>query len=130
MQLDRVIRPHCALEVPLVIVLLHFCVNMMAHDGSKRCRTIFYSHVFGFFLIYPQSPQILKTGAANCIADAIVRIICKCYILWSPLISRQCIKRSISKFLSTLFRGVSVPVDICILNNGFTTTLKHGLLER
>lgn len=35
MQLFRVIRPHFALEVPLVIILLHFCVSRMAHDGSK-----------------------------------------------------------------------------------------------
>lgn len=86
MQLIRVIRPHLALEVLLIIILLHLYVNMMAHVGWKCVEQYFTVMHFINICLNSHSPQILKTGDANCIDDAIVRIIYKCYFLWSPLL--------------------------------------------
>lgn len=81
MQLFRVIRPRFALELPLVIILLQFCVKIIAYDGSKGAEQFFTVIQFVHICLNPQSPWILKTGDANCIDDAIVRIIYKCYFL-------------------------------------------------
>lgn len=106
MQLIRVIRPHLALEVLLIIILLHFYVNMMAHVGWKCVEQYFTVMHFINICLNSHSPRILKSSDANCIDDAM------CYFLWSPLLWRQRTKRSISNFFLTFFRGITVPVDV------------------
>lgn len=80
------------------------------YDGTwwiKMCRTNFTVMWFVHVFLNPQSPWILKTGDANCLDDAIVRITYKCCFLWYPLIWCQCTEL---QFFSPSFTGVAVPV--------------------